>query len=306
MQPPTWQGRWIIDLWHNMEAQGVSVSLTEISSGLLSNRILTEVSTLKAVTCPLWHPSGYLMLSWIWSWIFSARFSPLRRSWEREGSTGCSFSTDLKRCHMLWNVTPKCRNHSDKLGSFTNCAVKKKCIWICLSFAHWGELIVLLISSYFGSGRTRVSFDFIRFHRLWLLRSPSSRRGHAGHDLCFLFKQCIWVIILLYVTVLNSAIIIWRSIKNTVMTNACVCVCLCVLLLVFQSSRPHFRNQRSCRIRWWKKSEKGRKINQRKKLRDMFDPPWVRYVRQTFMARFHSLVPSLCCFEWSLDWECSA
>lgn len=101
MQPPTCRGRWIIDLWHNMEAQGVSFLLREF----LSNRILTSWGTsLEAVTCPLWHPSGNLMLSWKRLWIFRTHISPLRWSREREGSTNCSFSTHLKRSHMLWNV----------------------------------------------------------------------------------------------------------------------------------------------------------------------------------------------------------
>lgn len=50
-QPPTCRGQRIIDFWHNMEAQRIW-ALTEISCGLLSKRILAELSAFKAVTCP--------------------------------------------------------------------------------------------------------------------------------------------------------------------------------------------------------------------------------------------------------------
>lgn len=97
-------------------------SLTEISRGLPSNKILGEVSTLKAVTCPLQLPSGYLMLSWIRLWIFIVAFFNSWRSLKRGGGVfrRLFFSTDLKRCHMLWNVTPRWKNPFDKPACWTN------------------------------------------------------------------------------------------------------------------------------------------------------------------------------------------
>lgn len=106
-QNPTCRGRQSIDLWHNTEARRVWGSLAEISGGLLPNRTLTEVSTFKAVTCPSHIPADTLCCHEYHHEYSTLAFLPFLMV-SGEGWFHRLFpSADLKRCHMLSNVTPQ-------------------------------------------------------------------------------------------------------------------------------------------------------------------------------------------------------
>lgn len=100
-------------------------SLTEISRGLPSNKILGEVSTLKAVTCPLQLPSGYLMLSWIRLWIFIVAFFLSWRSLKRGGG-GVPPAVLL---HRLKEVPYALKCHSSMEESFWQTCLLNKFCW---------------------------------------------------------------------------------------------------------------------------------------------------------------------------------
>lgn len=91
-QRPTCRGQWSVDLWHNMAAHESSGSPSGISRGPPSNRILAEVSTLEAVTCPSDIPVDTLCCHEYYHEYSTLAFFLFWWSLERECSTGCSSS----------------------------------------------------------------------------------------------------------------------------------------------------------------------------------------------------------------------
>lgn len=106
-QPSTCQGQWFIDFCHNEETQTVW-TLAEVSCGMPSNRILSEVSVFKALTCLSDIPADtvpYGLMN-----MQHLTFASSWWCWEREVFHRLFFPADLKRHHMLWNASPQCRN----------------------------------------------------------------------------------------------------------------------------------------------------------------------------------------------------